>query len=258
MKLTSVISEQIANLFQKRGEVEPNGLIKALEREVVKRKTKDNLVPNSYTIYLCEDDCHRLSAARLMKALHEAVERKVIREECFMDGDLTIKIKKNSTPDETAIIIDTSYVDESAQEEDTINLENDVLSHTLIEDIGSADDDATIIADKTRIAATMRTAPRRRIEYDLAVITDLTTKELILGERQIYLGRRVSNDYVLDDESASRIHAYIAYERHRHVIYDAGSLNGTHVNKKMISRHELKDGDKILIGNTTLTYKVLF
>ena len=257
MKLTSVIGSQIANLFQKRGEVEPNGLIKAIEREVVKQKTKDNLVPNSYTIYLCEEDCHRLSAARLMKALHEAVERKVIREDCFMDGDLSIKIKKNSAPDETAIVIETAYVAESAQEEDTIDLENDVLSHTLIEDIGTADNDATIIADKTRIVSTMRTFPRRRIEYDLAVITDSKTSEVILGERQIYLGRRQSNDFVLDDESASRIHAYIAYERHRHVIYDAGSLNGTHVNKKPISRCELKDGDKILLGNTTITYKVL-
>ena len=257
MKLTSMIGGQLANLFQKRGEVEPNGLIKALEREVVKQKSKDGLVPNSYTIYLCEDDCHRLSAARLMKALHEAVERKVIRENCFMDGDLSIKIKKNSAPDENAIVIETACVNEPVKEEDTINLENDVLSHTLIEDIGAADDDATIIADKTKIAATMRTAPRRRIEYDLAVITDSTTKEIILGERQIYLGRRQSNDFVLDDESASRIHAYIAYERHRHVLCDAGSLNGTHVNKKPISRCELKDGDKILIGNTTLTYKVL-
>ena len=257
MKLTSVIGSQIANLFQKRGEVEPNGLIKAIEREVVKQKTKDNLVPNSYTIYLCEEDCHRLSAARLMKALHEAVERKVIREECFMDGDLSIKIKKNSAPDETAIVIETAYVDESAQEEDTIDLENDVLSHTLIEDIGTADNDATIIADKTRIVSTMRTFPRRRIEYDLAVITDSENSEVILGERQIYLGRRQSNDFVLNDESASRIHAYIAYERHRHVLYDAGSLNGTHVNKKPISRCELRDGDKILLGNTTITYKVL-
>ena len=51
MKLASVISDQIANLFQKRGEIRPNELIKALEREVAKQKSKDNLVPNTYTIY---------------------------------------------------------------------------------------------------------------------------------------------------------------------------------------------------------------
>lgn len=256
MKSASLIIGRLTNLFQRRDEVEPNELIKALEREVAKQKTKDNRVPNSYTIYLREEDCYRLSAARLMKTLHEAVERKVIRENCFMDGSLSVKIKK-LVDGEGGLVIVSSYVDESEPEEDTINLENDVLSQTLIEDTNSTDDDATIVADKMQIVRTMRTATPRRIEYNLAVITDFSTTEIVFGERQIYLGRKDTNDFVLEDESASRIHAYIAYERHRHVLYDAGSLNGTHVNKKPISRHELKDGDKILIGKTTLTYKVL-
>jgi len=257
LKLASVITGQIANLFQKRGEVEPNDLIKALEREISKKKSKENIAPNFYTIYLCEDDCYRLSAARLMKTLHEAVERKIIRENCFMDGKLSIKIKKMSPNSDEAIVVVSDYVDGGEEEEDTINLENDVLSHTLIENFGSNDDDKTIVADKTKIIKSMRTAAPRKISYDLAIITDSKKQEVVLGERQIYLGRRETNDFVLDDESASRIHAYIAYERHRHILYDAGSLNGTHVNRKSISRHELRDGDKILIGNTVLAYKVL-
>ena len=257
MKLANVISGQLANLFQRRGEVTPNELVKALEREVAKQQDKNHRVPNSYTIYLCADDCHRLSAARLIKNLHEAVERKVIREKCFMDGKLTVKIAKTSADSDDAIVIVAKSVDDAAQEEDTINLENDVLSSTLLENVNSADNDETIIADKTKIIKTMRTSPARRTEYDLAVITDFTNQEVVFGERQIYLGRKETNDFVLDDESASRIHAYIAYERHRHVLYDAGSLNGTTVNDKPISRRELCDGDKILIGSTILTYKVL-
>ncbi|MBR0261882.1 MAG: DUF3662 domain-containing protein [Selenomonadaceae bacterium] len=256
MKSASAIIGRLANLFQRRGEVEPNELIKALEHEVAKQKTKESLVPNSYTIYLCEEDCHRLSAARLIKALHEAVERKVIREDCFMEGALSVKIKK-MTADENSIVIVSSYVEEFVQDENTINLDNDVLSQTLIENTDSADDDQTIIADKMKIVETMRTAAPRKIEYNLALLTDYKTAEIVFGERQIYIGRKETNDFVLADESVSRIHAYIAYERHRHVLYDAGSLNGTFVNKKSISRRELKDGDKILIGRTTLTYKVL-
>ena len=256
MKPASLIIGRLTNLFQRRAEVEPNALIKSLEREVVKQKTKDNRVPNSYTIYLREEDCYRLSAARLMKSLHEAIERKVIRENSFMDGALSVKIKK--TPDEdSGLVIVSGYVEETEPEDDTINLENDVLSQTLIQDENSPDDEETIIADKMQIVKTMRTASPRRVEYNLAVITDYSSTEIVFGERQIYIGRKDTNDFVLEDESASRIHAYIAYERHRHVIYDAGSLNGTLVNKKPISRHELKDGDKILIGKTTLTYKVL-
>ena len=256
MRAATKIIGQLAKFFQRRDEVEPNELIKALEREVAKQKNKESLVPNSYTIYLCEEDCHRLSAARLIKALHEAVERKVIRENCFMEGPLSVKIKKMPA-EENSIVIVSSYVDESDQLENTINLENDVLSHTLIENTDSADGDKTIIANKSKIVETMRTASPRKVEYNLALLTDYKTAEIVFGERQIYLGRKETNDFVLADESASRIHTYIAYERHRHVIYDAGSLNGTFVNKRAVSRHELKDGDKILIGRTTLTYKVL-
>ena len=256
MKPASAIIGRLTIFFQRRDEVEPNELIKALEREVAKQKNKESLVPNSYTIYLNEEDCHRLSAARLIKALHEAVERKVIREDCFMDGTLSVKIKK-MTAEENSIVIVSGYVEEVAPDDNTINLENAVLSQTLIQDEDSTDEDKTIVADKAKIVSTMRTASPRSVEYNLACLTDYKTAEIVFGERQIYIGRKETNDFVLADESASRIHAYIAYERHRHILYDAGSLNGTFVNKKPVSRRELKDGDKILIGRTTLTYKVL-
>ena len=257
MKLTTVISSQIANLFQKRGEVEPSALIKALEREVVtQKKSVDgvSIVPNDYTIYLSEEDCHKLSAERVLKSLYETVARKVIRENCFMDGNLNIKIEKNSDTEE-AIIISAQYVEKSAKNEDTIDLENDVLSQTLIAS-GDTTYKSTIIADKTKITASMKTSSHGT-EYDLAVISDLENAEVILGEHQIYFGRKTTNDFILKDEGVSRIHAYISYERHRHVLRDAGSLNGTFVNKNPITRYELRHGDKILIGNTVLVYKVL-
>ena len=257
MKLATVITSQIANLFQKRGEVEPPALIKALEREIVKHKKNIdgfNVVPNDYTIFLSEEDCHRLSAARVIKSLYEAAAKKVIRENCFMDGILNIKIEKNLNTDD-AILILTQCMEDSKIEEDTIDLENDVLSQTLLEN-GDTTTKETIIADKTKITASMKTFSRT-VEHDLAVITDLKNSEVILGERQVYFGRKETNDFVLEDEGASRIHAYISYERHRHVLRDAGSLNGTFVNKKPITRYELKNGDKILIGNTVLVYKVL-
>ena len=258
MKITNVISSQISNLFQKRGEIDPPTLIKALEREVAKQKNSVagvQVVPNDYTIFLSEEDCHRLSATRIIKALYEAVEKKVIREDVFMDGILAVRIEKMCEGDD-AIIIKTKFVEDRTAEEDTIDLENDVLSQTLL----ATDDtsaDGTIVADKTKISSTMKTALPKNSEYNLAVITDSKNAEIVLGEKQIYIGRKETNDFVLEDEGASRIHAYISYERHRHVLKDAGSLNGTFVNKKQIDKYELKHGDKILIGNTKLIYKVL-
>lgn len=256
MNFTSVIGSQIANLFQKRGELEPPALSKALEREVVRQKKKVDgvsIVPNDYTIFLGAEDCHRLSAARVIKSLYETVLRKIIRENCYMDGALAVRIEKMTDGDE-AILIKSRYEEKTAVE-DTINLENDVLSKTLLEN-GEVNNTQTIIADKTKICATMKSS-RRTIEYELAVITDLQTKEIILGARQVYFGRKDTNDFVVNDEGASRIHAYISYERHRHVLRDAGSLNGTFVNKKQVTQRDLRHGDKILIGSTTLIYKVL-
>lgn len=258
MKIADVISSQIATMFQKRGELEPPALVKALEREVTRReKNLDGVkvVPNDYTIYLCEEDYRRLSAARVLRELHEAVERKVIRENYFMDGALNIKLEKMLRGDEL-IRITAKYSEGDDAEEKTIDLENDVLSQTLLENL-EEDSSATIIADKKSILASMKTVSPKISSYDLAVITDTKNVELVLGERQVYLGRKETNDFIIDDDGASRVHAFISYERHRHVLNDAESLNGTLVNKKKIGRYVLKDGDKFLIGNTTIVYKVL-
>ena len=260
-KIESAISGQLASLFQKRGSVEPSALIKALEREVVRQqqKTPEGLVvPNDYTILLSKEDCHRLSAARIIKAMYEAVERKIIRENCFMDGKLGVRIEKMFDGDD-AIVVRSQYINDGKTDEDTIDLDNDVLSKTLVENNEVANDERTIIADKKMLVTSMKTILPCQIEYDIAILSvkDREKLELALGERQVYIGRRDSNDLVLDDDGASRVHAYISYERHRHVIRDAGSLNGTFVNKKPIEKYILRHGDKITIGSSTLVYEVI-
>ena len=260
-KIESAISGQLASLFQKRGSVEPSALIKALEREVVLQEKvlpEGTVVPNDYTILLSEEDCHRLSAARIIKALYEAVEKKIIRENCFMDGNLGVHIEKMFDGDE-AIVVRSKYIDDSRSDDDTINLENNVLSKTLVEDALVDENEKTLIASHTKIISSIKTIMPRRLEYDIAMLSVKGSEklELVLGERQVYIGRRDSNDLMLDDEGISRVHAYVSYERHRHVLRDAGSLNGTFVNKKPIEKHLLRHGDKITIGNATLVYEVL-
>ena len=74
----------------------------------------------------------------------------------------------------------------------------------------------------------------------------------------MYYGSRVNNDFFLTDGNASRVHAYIAYERHRHILYDADSLNGTFVNgQRVLSPQLLHAGDEITIGETVLLYEVI-
>jgi len=80
---------------------------------------------------------------------------------------------------------------------------------------------------------------------------------LEFGERKVYIGRRDKNEFILTDTQASRLHAWIAYERHRHVLYDAQSTNGTYVGGERIEQHVLQDGDEISIGSTLLVYEVI-
>ena len=262
-KFESAITGQIASLFQKRGAVEPAALIKALEREVVKQQKKVEgiqIVPNDYTIYLCEEDCHRLSAARILKALYEAVERKVIRENCYMDGNLSVRIEKMYEGND-AIVIKSKYLDDSNSDEDTINLENEAISNTLVEEKTIVEEDEkTLIADRKNFKVPSKAAFPRHDEYEIAKLTvngvDGKT-QFMLGERQFYIGRKESNDLILTDESISRIHAYISYERHRHILHDTDSLNGTYINKNLIEKQEMKHGDKILFGNIEVIYEAL-
>ena len=79
---------------------------------------------------------------------------------------------------------------------------------------------------------------------------------LEIGDHKIYIGRRSENEFLLTDPNASRLHAYIDYVRHRHVLYDAQSMNGTFVNGKRIDSIVLQPDDLIQIGNTVLRYEV--
>jgi len=70
------------------------------------------------------------------------------------------------------------------------------------------------------------------------------------------LGRRHTNDVFLTDESVSRNHAgIIALEDGGYEIYDVGAKYPTIVNGKIISRHRLRNGDKIKLGDSILIFK---
>ncbi len=66
------------------------------------------------------------------------------------------------------------------------------------------------------------------------------------------VGRAKSNDVVVDDYLASRVHAYLVGTPDGVEIRDNGSSNGTFVNGAPITRAVLRDGDVVTIGNTDL------
>ena len=67
-------------------------------------------------------------------------------------------------------------------------------------------------------------------------------------------GRNPHSDVFLDDVTVSRRHAEITRENGRFWIKDAGSLNGTYVNRERIDEVVLAGGDEVQIGKYRLVY----
>jgi pSer/pThr/pTyr-binding forkhead associated (FHA) protein len=69
-------------------------------------------------------------------------------------------------------------------------------------------------------------------------------------------GRHPESDIFLDDVTVSRRHAEFRRKDGHFSIHDAGSLNGTYVNRQRVDSTELAGGDELQIGKFKLTFFV--
>ncbi|MCA9320823.1 MAG: FHA domain-containing protein [Planctomycetes bacterium] len=75
----------------------------------------------------------------------------------------------------------------------------------------------------------------------------------VLDRQSILLGRGNINDVAFDlfqDAVVSSHHAEIREESGRYVLYDMGSLNGTHLNGHLVGRAAIEEGDLIGLGRS--------
>lgn len=70
------------------------------------------------------------------------------------------------------------------------------------------------------------------------------------------IGRARANDIVLDDVSISSQHCRIRYDGGAFVLHDLKSTNGTYVNDQRVTKHALKSGDVVRLGETSLQFKL--
>lgn len=78
--------------------------------------------------------------------------------------------------------------------------------------------------------------------------------KFLIDRDRITAGRHPESDIFLDDVTVSRRHAEILREGTRFVIKDAGSLNGTYVNRERADMAELANGDELQIGKFKLVF----
>lgn len=77
-----------------------------------------------------------------------------------------------------------------------------------------------------------------------------------IKNNRIVLGRSDNCDIKVLDTKSSREHAEIVKVGSNYVLTDLKSQNGTMVNDLKVNQHTLKDGDKIIIGQTVYKYNV--
>ncbi|MGH8148888.1 MAG: AAA family ATPase [Steroidobacteraceae bacterium] len=81
-----------------------------------------------------------------------------------------------------------------------------------------------------------------------------TLSDLPLRVGRLILGRTVDNDVQIDSRFVSRHHCQIITTAEGSVIEDLNSTNGIHVQGKRVRRHNLNDGDVVVIGAHDLMY----
>jgi pSer/pThr/pTyr-binding forkhead associated (FHA) protein len=75
-----------------------------------------------------------------------------------------------------------------------------------------------------------------------------------LSEGKTTIGRHPESDIFLDDVTVSRRHAEVLAEGGRFTVTDAGSLNGTYLNRERIDEAELRSGDELQVGKFRLVF----
>ena len=83
-------------------------------------------------------------------------------------------------------------------------------------------------------------------------------KTIPIEKSEIFIGRDIANDVLINDAEVSRRHARISIQAGNYVIEDLGSTNGTFVNgQKLAGPRVLKVGDTVMFGeNVSLTFEM--
>jgi two-component system, cell cycle response regulator len=113
---------------------------------------------------------------------------------------------------------------------------------------------ANPLDDTTRMApAQPATEGPQAAVATLVVLSGSNVGEMYRLEKdQVVVGRGDKVDLRLVDEGISREHIRLSKDGERVVLEDLGSTNGTYCNGQRVQRHPLTEGDKILIGSTTI------
>ncbi len=80
------------------------------------------------------------------------------------------------------------------------------------------------------------------------------SRTIKLTQAVINIGRKSSNQIVINDLRVSRMHAQLRRVKEDYMIFDVGSTGGTFINSNRIDSHTLRPGDVISLSGFTMIY----
>ena len=246
--LESYLSEHIEGFFNKRlaGNTEPSELVRELAREVSRQKRQTDgqiFAPNEYDILLPADDYGRLSSQRIISLLTKTVRREIVRQDRFLSEELRVTLKKDTAAAGGFSLV-SRFTDgnedapPSAESEDT-------EEHTIVLERHKFKNPLNLPVEEKFVSLSVIDGADKGAYWEF-------------GAKKIFVGRLERNDFLLTDDSVSRIHASLAYRNGRHFVQDEKSANGVWVRgEKVTQPFCLKNGDEMRFGETTVRYEVM-
>ena len=86
--------------------------------------------------------------------------------------------------------------------------------------------------------------------------SDEEEREFPLLQGRVIIGRTPDNDIQLDSRFVSRHHAQLTVAPRSAVLEDLNSTNGVYIGGRRIKRHNLRDGEKFVIGDHELLFRL--
>lgn len=131
---------------------------------------------------------------------------------------------------------------------------------TLMEGVGGSDTTIQFIpeveAEKKEKETEIPPFDELKEDRPVLVVTKGPNKgaKYVLEKEEVTVGRHPESDIFLSDITVSRNHARIMQRGGGFAITDAGSLNGTYLNRKRIDESALGDHDELQIGKFKLVF----
>lgn len=106
----------------------------------------------------------------------------------------------------------------------------------------------------TRLLRPAVPQPAEQAACLVVVAGPMIGSEIKISDVPVVIGRDERCDFVLADAGVSRQHCRVARVDQRFMIEDLGSTNGCFVNGEMVAQGELRDGDRVRLGQCELKF----